>query len=317
MNGSDYTTTEDVFGDFVRIPLTETNTTAKLYSTKEDLLQKAYTGRIDSGILDDERWPYTITLDANYSLPVKQAMADLAAELRPLSMVARLDTNFLPSVKEVLNWRAKRFQYNTRYVAINTQTLAVSDQYTKKEMMVTSTYFLANLIPNVHEEYDIHHPIAGMKYATLDQFNSINFLPDEYQKHDLYLARINYIEADLVSHRFMTDNTCQFQMTALSEARNVLVLIELCRRLKARGKWYLQQLDVPSVKKRFQEDVDTIVKSYIHRGACEVATAQITQTQQEKWLKIYRVKIYLVFTGTIQRILWDIEIGKSGVGQTI
>jgi len=204
----------------------------------EKLIIKGYTGDIDNSLTDKDQWPIDMVLDANYSAPVKNAIATLCTEIRD-DFMGILDTQMQATPTDAINYRKNSIGVNNFRLAIFTQDFVITDtEYTGNNIQVTPTYFLASKIPANDNSNGIHWNFVGPRRGTISGYKSISFLPNPEWRERLYNAQVNYVQQDQVSTRFGTQLTSQTTISALSNISCVRTLL------------------------RIQRDVEDLMKSY-------------------------------------------------------
>ena len=133
---------------------------------------------------------------------------------------------------------------------------------------------------------------------------------DEYEKEDLYKARINYIEQDSKQTRYMMQLTSQSKRTALSNINNVLVLLDIGTIIRKISKGYPFEYATSDVLKNFQNDCVSGTKKYLDNGACKRINISVIQKDQDNELGIVRVILDIAFNNLIERIGISLQVGK-------
>ena len=197
----------------------------------EDLYMKAFSGELDRNILSTRRTPVKFILDANYSLPVKRRIVDLAL-LRYDAMVY-LDAGIITTHEEALIFGEDTKDMNYRIVSKGYQHYKIRDPFNGKKVEVTYTYHLACALAKHCELYGSHIPFTGEAYGLLTGAVRNSVLPvleefDEDMKEELYDLRLNYYEA-LAENVYArgTQTTAQDLDSDLSEEHNMIVTLEI------------------------------------------------------------------------------------------
>lgn len=288
---------------------TDTKTLAEINATKVKLLYDFFTGVIDRKVFDKDEVDAKLIFDANYPVEVKEAI-DKLCDIRK-DIFAFLDTNFMPNLKTTLAWRASEYQRSSFYSAIFAHSFVVSDVYNLVDIPVTTTYELAGRLPSHVSNYGIHKPFVGPNRGIISGFKSLDWTPaDEYEKEDLYKARINYIEQDSKQTRYMMQLTSQSKRTALSNINNVLVLLDIGSIIRKISKGYPFEYATSDVLKNFQNDCVSGTKKYLDNGACKRINISVIQKDQDNELGIVRVILDIAFNNLIERIGISLQVGK-------
>ena len=197
----------------------------------EDLYMKAFGGELDRNILSTRRTPVKFILDANYSLPVKRRIVDLAL-LRYDAMVY-LDAGIITTHDEALIFGEDTKDMNYRIISKGYQHYKIRDPFNGKKVEVTYTYHLACALAKHCELYGSHIPFTGEAYGLLTGAVRNSVLPvleeyDEDRKEELYDLRLNYYEA-LAENVYArgTQATAQDLDSDLSEEHNMIVTLEI------------------------------------------------------------------------------------------
>jgi hypothetical protein len=274
----------------------------------EQALINAYSGITDGSVLNKKQYPIDVALDANFPVSVKEAIAQFCKERKDVFGV--LDTGVLPGTASAVAWRKNQFQESSHNVGIFGQSFTVYDAFTSQDIPVTTTYFLANKIPVNDDQFGIHFPFVGPNRGLLAGFKSLDWNPNEYEKEDLYKARINYVEQDFRTTKFMSQLTSQFKNSALSNINNVRVLMRMVRSIEELSENYYFEFASQSTMSSFNQNIANVLSEWTNNGACSVARGTAYQTPYDQELKVVRVSLEVVFNNVIERILIEFNIGK-------
>lgn len=197
----------------------------------DELYLKAFSGELDKAILSSRRIPVKFMLDANYSLPVKKQIVQLA--LKRYDALVHLDAGLLSTTDEALAFGEETTELNYRIVSKSFQHYEIRDPFTGKRVPVTMTYDLAVNLARHIETYGVSTPFTGETYATLTGAIKNSLLPmidesDEEIKEKLYDLKLNYYEA-VAENVFAraTQQTAQDLESDLSEENNMLMVLEI------------------------------------------------------------------------------------------
>lgn len=272
---------------------------------------KIFSGEILPGIKNKKLYPFEVILDANYPVKVKSEIASLANER--CDFIGFLDCGFQASVEKALTWKKENnINFNNFYIASFPQTFTVEDPYTTSDIPVTMPYFLASMIPSHDDKYGVQFPIAGPSRGIVSGFkaNSLNFNPDEYQQEDLYVERLNYIVQDLDGTELYTNLTSQVKTSALSNINNVRVLIKIIKQVEKRAKNYRHEFSDDHTLSNFKADLSIIESEWVNNRACTELVITPYQDAYDIQQKTCRVAINIVFNGTIERIIIEVNVGN-------
>lgn len=269
----------------------------------------AYTGSIDRAVLNRKQFPIQIALDANFPLPVKQAIAQFCRERQDTFGIG--DTGILPSPAAAVAWRSNEFQESSYYYGIFGQSYTVYDTFTSQDIPVTATYILASKIPQNDNDFGIQFPFVGPTRGLITGIKNLDWNPDEYEKEDLYKARVNYAEQDYRTTKFMSQNTSQYKTSALSNINNVRVLMEMIRAVDNLSEGYKFEFPNQATLNSFNQELTSVMSQWISNGACSTASATAYQNAYDQEQKIARVRIDVVFNNVIERIVIEFNVGRA------
>lgn len=280
--------------------------------SKDEAVEKAYlaaySGQYEPAILNKKLYEFDVILDANYTTAVKNQIAALVAERR--DCIAIVDTNIQPNYLSATSWRKNVFVVNDYTTSIFSQSFVIYDAYTVSDIPVTATYFLAYKIPFNDQRYGIQYPFVGPNRGVITGFKTLDWNPSEDQKEILYKNKINYTEQNFRQTRFMSQLTSQSKRSALSDINNIRVLFRIQRRVETLAENYYFEFASQTTLNSFNQKLNLILQEYVVNGACTYAYGNVYQTQYDREQKIARVQIELAFTGVIERILIEINVGK-------
>lgn len=202
----------------------------------DQLLQAAFSGGIDPKINSKLRIPCNVCLDANFSLAVKKAM--VAMVLKRGDMMGYLDAGLLTTINQVKAFTNSLADIDNYYISKNFGMFTTRDSVTGKRIPVTITMWLAYKIPMHWRQRGLHVAMAAEDYATLTGYIKNSVQPaldadDHETKEFFYDARWNYIEC-IAENTYIrgTQQTCQKELSDLSEENNVHVMLQVKRRLE-------------------------------------------------------------------------------------
>ena len=236
---------------------------------------KAFSGDIDKLILSHRRIPVATLYDANYSMPVKVALARLA--LHRFDAPLHLDVGIRSSIG---TWDIKTMEadfteiyemvedfenLNDEWpISINAQHYQIKEPSTGKRVTVTMTYYLAmtdsdylrvnsqDAIPRTGSNATLSGHVKNSLYPAVDE-------SDKDIKQALVDTRINYFEAvgENVFERG-TDHTFihpeeDMSHSDLGVENNVIALFSLKRILENEFRTRRNQITTPERRKDFRE----------------------------------------------------------------
>jgi hypothetical protein len=288
--------------------LDESNPAKKAQTTK-DLLIKAYKGLVDPALTSKKEYPIDLVLDANYPNEVKNAIVSLTTEIRD-DFMGIVDTGFQANPQQALDFRKNVMQVSSYMVAIFTQDFVVYDEYTGKDIKVTSPYYLASKIPSVDESFGLHFPFVGPRRGTISGFKKMSFNPTEPWKEQLYKKQINYVEADPKRVKFGSQLTSQTIVSALSNINNVRALLRIKRDVEELAEDYQFEFNDAQTLGAFQYNLNGYLQKWISNRACTSIKGTVYASAYDQQQKVARVKIELVFNSVIERILIDLVVNR-------
>jgi len=274
----------------------------------EKLIINGYTGSIDNTLIDKDQWPIDMVLDANYSTPIKNAIAKLCSEYRD-DFMGILDTGFRADPEEAISYRKNDLNVNNFRLAIFTQDFIVADaQYTGNNIQVTPTYFLASKIPANDDTSGIHWNFVGPRRGTIAGYKSISFLPNPEWRERLYNSQVNYVQQDQVSTRFGSQLTSQSTISALSNISCVRTLLRIQRDVENLMKNYQFEFNDDVTITNAQTALNAYLNQWLSNRACDSITGSVYASDYDRQQKLLRVKIELVFNSIIERIAIDLIV---------
>ena len=183
-----------------------------------------------------------------------------------------------------------------------------------KVIPVTISLWLSSKIPQHFNVYGNHTPLAGEEYATLSGYQKNSIRPiidadDEAIKELLYdKLRMNYIEC-ISENTYMrgTQQTSQNFWSDLSEENNMLVLLEIKRKIerlaaKNRYKWA-----DPAELRLFKEACKEIFSSY-QGTKCRTLEIDVQSNAWETTRYIVHVYLAVTFRTFQKRAIIEIDV---------
>jgi len=274
----------------------------------EKLIINGYKGTIDNTLTDKDKWPIDMVLDANYSAPIKNAIASLCTELRD-DFMGILDTEFQADPEKAIDYRKSSIGVNNFRLAIFTQDFIVEDaQYTGTNIQVTPTYFLASKIPSNDNNFGIHWNFVGPRRGTISGYKTISFLPNPIWRENLYNAQVNYVQQDQVSTRFGSQLTSQSTISALSNISCVRTLLRIQRDVEDLMKTYQFEFNDDVTITNAQTALNSYLNQWVSNRACDSISGTVYASDYDRQQKLLRVKVELVFNAIIERIAIDLIV---------
>lgn len=265
-------------------------------------------GYIDPKVINKKEVVIDLVMDANYADNIKNAIVDFCRDIRG-DCFAIIDTGFTASPAQALQWRRNN-PFSTFYAGIFTQDFVILDNFTGMDAKVTSTYFLANKIPNIDEQFGIHWPFVGPRRGTISGFKKLSWNPTEPEKEMLYKRQINYVESDVKRTKFGSQLTSQTVVSALSNINAVRTLLRIKRDVEEMAEDYQFEFGDAQTYQAFQYNLNGYLQRWIANRACTQIKGQVYASAYDKQQKICRVRIDLTFNYVIERIFIDIVVNR-------
>lgn len=273
-----------------------------------DIRIKAYKGTWNEDVINKDLFEFDHVLDANYEDPVKNAIITLARDERQ-DFFYWADTKIQNTVQDAIDWKTS-FTNQTYFMSIISQSQVWYDEYTSRNINLTSTYLVADMLCRHIDSYGIQYPMAGSRRGVVGGFISNDWYPNEEQKEKLYKNKINYLEKDITTIRIGSQNT-NYPTGPLGQINNMLVLLRIKRTVEKIAKTYQFEFNTADTRSAMAAEINVYLGNWINNGACTVATATVYASDYDIIQKIVRVDVTLQFTGVIERIVINIDCPAS------
>lgn len=178
----------------------------------------------------------------------------------------------------------------------------ISTDTGSKEVYVTPTYFLAQKIPTIDEQF----PIAGVNNGRLVGVTYISENPDSAIKETYFSARKNYVEKDFSGYYFMSQRTKETNENALRFANNVRVKNRITKDLVELGKKYLFEFNDAVTLSKMTDELNQYMVKWIKNRALTYSNIEVTQSTVSDEELI--VGVTIKFTGSVEAITFNINI---------
>lgn len=274
----------------------------------EKYLVNFFNGNIDELITSTKLVPFSFILDANYSEGVKNAIANLASNIRR-DFIFIADCGLNANAEGDLGFR-QRFNVTSNFVAIYGQNVIVYDEGKGKNIKVTTPYLMAGKLPELENTVGLHQPIAGNRRGRVSGYKSINYLPNEIQQEDLYNARINYIIGDNQKHMLGSQLTSDFKRTPLSDLNNVITMLNIKREAENIVENYQFEFADTEIMNSMKQQLDMALSNYVLRGAADNVSTSVYASEYDKLQHIVRVNISLKFRDIIETVIITLEVTR-------
>lgn len=275
-------------------------------------LISAYSGKLNSAVLDKELHPFNVVLDARYNTDVKKAIVELARTSRGdfVFLADDASDSFTVSPQDSIDWRQNEFNISSEYTAIFSQDLTYYDEYTGKDIRFTPTYILANKIPRQAVESGLHYPLAGPRRGLIDGFKAISWTPGEAYKEKLYVNKINYIQHTTRTTMFGSQLTTNASSGPLSNLNNMFTILNIKRDMEQLlADYQFEFNDDDSIDSLYAEANNNLTK-YTSNRSCQSVTLEINRSEYDIQQRILRVNVEIQFTGIIERIVLNLSASK-------
>lgn len=294
-------------GDF-----TYDNSSTALLKEREhkinDIRIKAYKGAWNPDVINKDLFEFDHILDANYEDAVKNAIISLARDQRQ-DFFFWADTKKQNTVTTCLDWKSS-FTNQTYFMSIISQSQTWYDEYTSKNINLTSTYLIADLFPRHIAQYGIQYPMAGSRRGVVGGFVNMDWYPNKDQKELLYTNKVNYIERDVNVIRIGAQNT-NYPNGPLGSINNMLIVLKIKRKVEKIAKLYQFEFNTNESRNSMNGEINNYLKTWTENGACTYVSANVYSSDYEMLQKIVRVDVTLQFTGVIERIVINIDCPAS------
>ena len=274
----------------------------------DSLLVKGYKGLIDEDILNRRLMPFKYLLDANFNVSVKNAIVDLAQNIRK-DVFAWLDTEICANPSQAIAWRANKFPITTNMAAIYAQDGIVFDEYQGRDVRVTMSYQLAKMIPTHAITIGLQYPMAGNARGGVS-LPQISYIPNELQKEEMYNRQVNYVETNGKFNKFGSQLTTTTKNDALVNINNMLVVLDIKRNVEVMAEDVIFEFNEADTINAFQQSLNNFLAKYKNNKSCEEISAQVYSSDYDKLQKILRVAISVSFYGIIERVIININVVK-------
>ena len=284
-------------------------------ATKEQTLERLYTtafdGGIDKKIKSKLRAPCNVCLDANYPLAVKKQL--IALVLARGDMIGYVDSGLLTTTNQIKTFMTSLVDIDTYYISKNAGMFSTKDSVTGKVIPVTVTMWLAYKIPMHWAQEGMYTAMAAEDYAQLSGYTKNSVYPeidqdDDEIKEEFYKARWNYIECiDENVYVRGTQQTCQKELSDLSEENNVHVMLQVKRRLERLCAQKRYHFGEASDRKIFTEDANELFSSWKGVYLRDI-NIQFSMTAWEEKRSILHCTCEIIFKTLIKRSVIEIDI---------
>lgn len=292
--------------------------TEKKQWTVEDEIElcyiKAFSGEYDRRILTPKRIKANALWDANYTMPVKYTMADLAIVRN--DGICYLDCGIRSSLSMVeLNQMIKDYSVFQDYkISKNLHHYYVKEPTSKKRVPVTITYFLSKKYIDHILNYGGHVPFVK-SYAQLEGHIKDSLYPtvEDYEtdmKETLHKNRFNYfITVDDNVYQRDTQNTAQTTTSDLLEESNVTTLYEMKRIIERDINDRMYDFAYADARQRFRNYEIAKFADWSNKEV-ESFSIDFRMNAWESERSILHCYMSVVFRGLQKRAILEIDVNK-------
>ena len=300
-------------------------TEEEIQAAYDECYIKAFNGEYDKLILAPRRIKSLALFDANYSMPVKMALATLA--MYRSDAICYLDTNLVETLGNVdiqtmeadfaqLDDLVSSFDnFDEAWcVSINTHFNYIKEVCTGKRIPVTITWYLAATDATHRQTYGGTYPRIG-KTATLSGHIKNSLKPcvaenEKELKQALYDARINYFEDE--GDNIFTRGTQSMYVSSnsdLLEETNVNALFDLKRNLESDCRENRYMITTPTKRKEFRQYL--LEKySYMVGDSFNSMDLKYTSNQYESQRNIVHLYAEVTFPRRSKTTFIEIDINR-------
>lgn len=200
-------------------------------------LTEAFNGTFTKDIYDVDNILLDAIIDANYPESAKKAIEELV-EFREDAFFFRDLGTGLYNADDIIHKASEVTK--SRYIGIYGNSYDVVDQYSKKQITVTTGYSLAKLLP-AHFVYRRTNPVAGfLNKFIFDEIveGTVNFLPKvipaKNEKEELFDNHINFISYLDGTPVMESQYTTQDEFTGFSYINNTLAVQEVVKAIRVK-----------------------------------------------------------------------------------
>lgn len=261
-------------------------------------------------ILDTLYTEVDVVLDANYGDTIRAGIIALAKSRQDHMCFIDFGSGIASATDSTAKRGTSVYAESTELVSYWTQYFKVTDANVGKQIQVSPTYFLASLIPSNDNLYGIQKNFVGPRRGIVTGFDTLGWNPTETEKTELYKNQINYCERDVNSVIFATQLTSKKQSTPLSDIDNARAIFRMKRRAIKIARSFRMEDDTNFVYGQLETAIRNDLSEFTQNGALQSLGVTVYASAYDKQQKIARVKIDVVFTGTIERIIITFNVNR-------
>ena len=280
----------------------------------DELFVQAFSGSLDKKIKSSRSVPVDYILDANYADLVKMTINTLVQKRQ--DCMGYLDAGIaIETPQELIEYYEGGMTsgIRERNIVREGQHYTIRDPFTKKRITVTTTYFLAQQLPNHIYNSGRHVPFVGQTEANVTGIIRNSFLPaidgeDADAKESLYNLGVNIYEVvDANNYVRATQSTSQSISSDLSEENNMLTLLQIKRELELMVSSLTYNFAEAEDRKRFSESADRLLSKYRGTGI-RSGSVSFDVSPYEEERNIIHCYLSLVFRSMSKTGIIEIDI---------
>ena len=287
-------------------------------TVREEAIYQAMTaallGGTDRMIHSKSRFPIHVMYDSNLPIPVKKAMVSLVNKRSDFAL--HLDTGLVQTATDVKRVVNSLGTIDSYLVSIDSGMMKIADPITGKKIPVTITMWMADAYPVHVANNGWHTPFAGERYAVITGYTSPKTIKPVFDEEldadileELYTKyRVNYIESiDESTFVRGTQITTQKKYTDLSKENNVMLMLEIKRRIERMIKKNRYNWTEASEMEMFRSDCEQVFSSYAG-PKCRSLTIDVQQNAWERTRYILHVYLAVIFKTYQERGIVELDI---------
>ena len=297
--------------------LSENADTATRKAAFETAMTRILDGQGDRLILSTRRTPIHQMYDANFSINLKKQLASFC--LRRKDFALHLDCGLLQTTADIETLATSLGTIDSYLVSLDSGMMYTLDPMTGKNIPVTILLWMANAYPNHVSVNGWHTPFAGERYAILTGYTSGKKIKPIYDEEldadiieELYVRyHINYLQA-LDDNTFVrgTQITMQNKTSDLSKENNVMLTLEIKRKIERMISKNRYNWTEPAEIKMFKEDCETVFSTYAGTK-CKTLTVDVKQSAWERTRYILHAYLAVQFRKYQERGIVEIDLNPS------
>jgi len=263
-----------------------------------NLLVRAYNGTLRSSktsseehvdeILDKENYIIDVIFDAGYPSDVKFAIQNTANSRK--DCLAVLDNGDTRSFTELKENREDTHTYNNRYAAMYEPYSKIYDPWTARDVWITPTFHLANIIPFTDNNFDPWYDPAGSERGGIAAIKELRYYLNRSQRDWCSLHQVNPIVRFDAGYKVFDNKTMQNRSGPLQFIGILRTMIFIKRSLKAYCDGFiLNELVSDETKERLSQGITEFLRRIEERGGLYSYTVQVNANEADR--RAGRIKV--------------------------